>query len=224
MAALASGHVQVEITVAVRAGEGQSMSMDISGDFQAPDRSHVAVEIAVDGAGANVEVIAIGSDAYVKAPGADVWTASTESPTPYGDLFAFGAFDTGLDNEIVEHFEPVVRHELGGEAVYYLTGPLSGEVLADVIDDAETPPDAQGEIEYWVGVDDRLVRKAAIRFKLSEAGMGASKIEAVMVLSDFGKPVDIQPPEPAGSVSPAPPSDPQPAAVTDVPQIYEIGA
>ena len=215
MAALKSGRVEVEITAALQAGaESQSMSMGISGDFQAPDRSHVAVEIAVDGDSANVEVIAIGIDTYLKAPGTDVWTAGTESPTPYGDLFAFGSFDTELDDEIIELFEPVARQELEGEPVYYLAGPLSGEALANVIDDAETPPDALGEIEYWVGVGDRLVRKTAIRFELSQAGAGTSKIEAVMRLSDFGKPVDIQAPEAVGPGSPVPPSGPQPAAVT----------
>ena len=54
----------------------------------------------------------------------------------------------------------------------------------------------QGEVEYWIGVDDSLVRRAEIRAESPAAdGAAATKTRVVMTVSDYGKSVDIQAPD-----------------------------
>ena len=72
---------------------------------------------------------------------------------------------------------------------------MTGNALADLLNDSPVQG-RDGEVEYWIGTEDFLVRKIAIRSE-SPAGVGgaASVTEVVMTLFDYGKPVDIEAPE-----------------------------
>ncbi len=196
MAALESGYVEIEIEIEFTGGgETEGFSIGIAGDFQTPDRSQVAMDLdSGDAAGFELEIIAIGDLTYLKYPGGDGWTRSPDPFTPYTDLFEFGAFNTDLDTRAVEGFNPVIEEELVGERVYYLKGSVSREEMADLLDDPEETF-SEGEVEYWVGAEDFLVRKMAVRGISPEDGFGSSTMEAEMRLSDYGKPVNIQAPD-----------------------------
>ena len=201
MAALESGYVEIEIEIEITGDEETdgfstvSFSVGIAGDFQAPDRSQVAMNFDYpDAPTVGVEIIAIGDLTYLKYPGVGGWARNPAPITPYTDLFAFGAFNTDLDAQAVEGLDPVSEQELAGERVYYLKGSVSMKELADLLDDPEESF-SEGEVEYWVGVEDFLVRKMAVRAVSSQEGLGSGTMQAEMRLSDYGKPVSIQAPD-----------------------------
>ena len=170
LAALKSGHAEIEITVKVEAGGAeQNVGMGIVGDFQTPDRYQATMAMSVNGLNteSESEMVVIGGETYRKNPGSGAWEVGAEELTPYGDLFSFGAFDTDLDGVVAQDFEPVGQEELAGESVYYLKGRVSGKALADLLADPDAT-DGEGTVEYWVGVEDFLVRKTVMQVELSD--------------------------------------------------------
>lgn len=196
MATLESGYVEIGIVLAVTAGERtESFNVEVKGDFLAPDRNQVTMSLdSGDVSGVEVGIIAIGDLTYLKYPGVDGWTRSPDPFTPYTDLFAFGAFNTDLDAQVVEGFDMVSEEELAGERVYYLKGSVSRKELAELLDDPEETF-TEGEVEYWVGVEDSLVRKMAVRAVSSQEGFDSSTMQTEMRLSDYGRSVNIQAPD-----------------------------
>lgn len=196
-----SGYVEVEATVKLAAEDGsqQSIAMEIAGDFQAPDRSRVSMSMDSDDGSTEVEIITVEGTTYLKLSGIDMWVIGTDPITPYGDLFQFGPFSTDFEAGVIAGFGSPMREELASENVHYVRGTVSGDSLADLLDNVNDT-DGEGEAEFWVGVDDFLVRKMVIEARLPSEE-GTVTIQITMTLSDFGKPVDIQPPEPeAGAV------------------------
>ena len=145
-----------------------------------------------------LEIIAIGADSYIKNPITGAWDATPASATPFGNLLDFGAFVTDFAPAVIEGFTLVGEVQLDGERVYHLRGPVTGQALADLLDNPQAADD-EGEVEDWIGVEDFLIRKTAVQAEAAveaedSGGMSTSKTQVVMTLSDYGKPVDIQPP------------------------------
>ena len=201
MEAVKSGYSEVEVVVRLEAGkEAVDISMSLAGDFQVPDRNQATLTLSSGGIDAEFEMITIGRKSYMTNPVTGEWAANPELPVPFGnEMLAFGAFDTDLDPAVVEDFVLVGEEELDGERVYHLGGPVPGTTLADLLDDPGVEG-GEGEVEYWIGVKDLLVRRTAVELEVlqddpitGEAIM--LKMTAVATLSDYGKPVDIQEPE-----------------------------
>ena len=192
MRAVESGYVEIDIAVET-AGE-TGLGMRIAGDFQAPDRNRFTVRISQGGISIQLEMIVIGSDSYVKNPLTGMWDDRLESPTPFGNLLSYGAFAAYFAPEVAAGFTLRVAR-LNGERVYHVRGPVTDETLVVLLDEAPVRG-RQGEVEYWIGVDDSLVRRAEIRTE-SPAGDGAAatKTRVVMTVSGYGKSVDIQAPD-----------------------------
>ncbi len=203
MSALDSGYIEIEVTTKLSAGDGsqQTVTMEIVGDFQAPDRSRVNMSIDTDDDSAEFEIITIEDKTYLKLPDFDRWAISTGSITPYGDLFSFGAFSTDFDAGVVASFNSPIREVFVGESVHYVRGPVSGYALADLLgmvedtDGEDVAEFGEGVVEFRIGVDDFLVRKMVIEAELPDEE-GTLSMQVNMTLSDFGKPVDIQVPDP----------------------------
>ena len=205
MSALDSGYIEIEVTTKLSAGDEsqQIVTMEIVGEFQAPDRSRVNMSVDADDDSAEFEVITIEDTTYLKLPGFDRWAISTGSVTPYGDLFSFGAFSTNFDAGVVASFDSPIREVFAGESVHTLRGPVSGYALADLLgivedtDGEDVAEFGEGVVEFRIGVDDFLVRKMVIEAELPDPDEeGTLSVQIIMTLSDFGKPVDIQTPDP----------------------------
>ncbi len=218
MSALDSGYVEIEATTKLSAGDGsqQTVTMEIVGDFQAPDRSRVNISIGADDNSTEFEIITIEDTTYLNLPDLDRWAISTGSITPYSDLFSFGAFSTDFDAEVVASFDSPIREVFAGESVHTLRGPVSGYALADLLgivedtDDEDVAEFGEGVVEFRIGVDDFLVRKMVIEAELPDPDEeGTLSVQIIMTLSDFGKPVDIQAPDPEAD-------DEQTGATTEV--------
>ena len=192
MRAAESGSVEIDYMVETEGAA--ALGLRIAGDFQAPDRNRFILRISQGGISIELEVIVIGRDTYVKNPLTGTWDSSLESPTPFGNLLDFGAFNVDFAPDVAAQFT-LRATRLNGERVYHVTGPVTDQTLVSLLDD--TPVRGrQGEVEYWIGVDDYLVRRAEIRAESpADDGAAATKTRVVMTVSDYGKSVDIQAPD-----------------------------
>ena len=126
----------------------------------------------------------IGGDARHRVDG----IAPIELPFELFDLFEFDLLDS--DGEISKH-----EQELDGESVYYLTGPAAkGERYPVPVRSS----DIDGEVDYWIGMDDHLLRRVEISVTSDDSwhASGTLRLSGFVTLSDYGMPVDIQPPAP----------------------------
>ena len=85
--------------------------------------------------------------------------------------------------------------QLEDEPVYHVRGPVTGNALADLLNDSPVQG-RDGEVDYWIGIEDFSVRKIAIRSESPAGPGGATSVTQVaMTISDLGKPVDIMVPD-----------------------------
>ena len=204
MNSVESGHGEVDVAVKLtQANETVDLTLRIVGDFQVPDRNQAQLSFTAGGITVEFEAITIGDKTFMTDFITGEWTGLPTLPTPFGnELLAAGAFGTDFGSEVTQGFVPVGEESLDGESVYHLRGPVSGEVLAEMLNDPSIG-NGEGEVEYWIGVGDSLVRKVVIEMEVTEEDPITNTtvmmaMTAVTVLSNYNKPVDIQEPEVEG--------------------------
>jgi len=210
-----SAHLVYEATTEV--GDQVSLFVGIEGDYQAPDRFRYSMSTGFGPVSGSFrhEYAMIGARAFLKDPESGVWRPDPASRNPFTFFSPDGKPVEGLaisfDPQVFTEFS-VTQGELDGEVVYYLRGNPSGEGLQDALDDLRRAVLGQGpggavaggssqgkvEVEYWIGTKDFLVRKVRGLFEVSVQDHTGESItvrsEVTLVLSDFGKPVDIREP------------------------------
>ena len=107
--------------------------------------------------------------------------------------------DLALEDEVVQFITLVGVEELGGIEVYHLEGSLpASDAIFPTTDLSvfEDAPDAPFYLEMWIGMEDALLRRLASGYQYTDELTGQSVAAyAVLTYSDYGKSVDIQPPE-----------------------------
>ena len=196
----------VHMEIAIQYG-GTEAETYVVVDLEPPERSH---SIRTDKSGAfsiETELIVIGRHSYVKNSWTREWQTMAKSAAPSEDESAFGAFGADFALEMAERFSLVGREYLDGEIVYHVKGAISGKARADPFDDPHAENGGSevefwsGEAEYWIGVEDFLVRKVVLQTEvpvdksIADSGADTQKMTYVAILSDYGKPVDIRAPE-----------------------------
>ena len=169
-------------------------------DLEPPKRSHFVRTDKSDPWIIETELIAIGRISYLKSSWDGEWSAG-----PSEHEFEFGALSTDFALEMAERFSVVGKEYLDGELVYHVKGAISGEARADLFDDPHAENGGgeveywSGEAEYWIGVEDFLVRKVVLQVpvdkSITDSGADTLKTKYVAILSDYGKPVNVQAPE-----------------------------
>ena len=201
MSGVTTAHVESEITVQVGLG-GTSLDIkaEVAGDLVVPDRSHLTMKVATVDITVEFEIITIGNDSYLKNPVTGEWETNTESALPLGiETFSMGAFGTDFQPEVSADFTLTGIEELAGERVYHLSGAVTGADLAELMDD-QSASQGEANVQYWVGVDDYLVRKTDVVFEDSSTdpltGVAfMNQVTYVTILSDYNRPVTIEKPE-----------------------------
>ena len=201
MSGVTTAHVESDITVRVGLG-GTSLDFEVEvmGDLVVPDRSHLTMKMVAAGLTVEFEIITIGNDSYLKNPVTGEWETNTESALPIGtESFSMGAFGTDFQPEVAANFTLTGIEELGGERVYHLSGTVTGADLAELMDD-QSASQGEANVQYWVGVDDYLVRKTEISFEDSDTdpltnAAFENQITYVTTLSNYDRPVTIEKPE-----------------------------
>ncbi len=201
MSSVTTAHVESDVVGrAAFGGTSADFTVGLVGDLVIPDRSHLTMKMAVSGITVEFEIIAIGSDSYMKNPVTGEWEANVELAIPIGtESASMGAFGTNFRPEVAANFTLTGTEELDGERVYHLTGTLTGADLAELLDD-QSASQGEANIQYWVGVDDYLVSKTEIDFEDSDTDpltnvTYLNQITYVTTFSDYNAPVTIEAPE-----------------------------
>ncbi len=196
MEAVHSVHIEMDTSSALEGENGFTADIQLSGDFQLPDRTQATMSVKSQGFTIELEFIAIGEESYIKNPLTGEWEASVDSVESFGNLLAGPAFETDFPADKAAQFEVVGIESLGGESVYYLRVELPGPDLVKLLDD-QSVSTAEGEVAYWIGVDDYLIRKIEILLEQESEGIGISSsvgthtTHFVIELSNYNQDVEI---------------------------------
>ena len=157
-------------------------------DFQRPDRSRSVTKIDAGEFTFEITHIAIGVNSYVQGLGEPKWLHSIDdSCNRRSDIINLPS----LDESVLEPLALQGVEDMGGEAVFHLAGQLSLDAAFMLLGDADRFDDSvddsalgSADVALWVGVEDFLVRQLTFSFGIT------------LTYSNFGKPMDIQPPAP----------------------------
>ena len=193
MLAVGTFHFDIDARVTLDVqGQPLEVPLIISGDFQAPDRSRAALSVDLFFFSFESQLNTVGDTLYMADPDTGEWEEVTGRLPPIagpgGYLGAGGVTVAGLALLGVE--------DLDDDRVYHLRGTIPAGTFQG--------SSADIEVDYWVGVKDDLVRQITARgvFDLEEGSVpflppgaaGNLPIAMTMLLSDHGKPLDIEVP------------------------------
>ena len=205
-----TGHIESHFTLDAEIAEGKiAQTMGIAGDFRTPDSAHLAATYGIE---YQLSVDIGGSEAGESAhSGSLEWITDEEVvylldpiegtsrhasgridlPFALSDLLKFDLVDSGGEISVYEQM-------LDGERVYHITGPAAESGTYPGLGRASG---VDGLVEYWIGAEDLLLRK----LEVSVVSVGSTHVEETLRLkgfvavSDYGKSVDIRPPEAEGT-------------------------
>ena len=194
-----SFHFAMDATVAIEvSGFGVQLPISFAGDFLAPDSIGGVATVSLGLATLQSEIILIGDSVYATNPATGRWEAN---PAP--DLLIFSPLDfvgSGAPGagDLVGHVL-VGQESIDGSPTYHLRATAPPEAFEGTEGDAS--------VEFWIGVEDGLLRRISIEADaslddggdglLAEVGVsGDAALSLTIDLSDFGKPVSIEAPLP----------------------------
>ena len=208
MDALSSFHFELEMVLSV---ESEDFALDIpielSGDFQAPDRVRASVLLTLLFLTIETEVVSIGDTQYVKDPETGEWQVSVGQGGLFTDPGQFIQLTQDLRDLALVGLETLdgleVRH-LTARAVEGSYGGTGGEF----------------QLSLWIRTDDALLARIVSEGEtsldtlggdlLGDLGQGAAKVMITLNLSEFGKEVTIVAPvglpTPTATPTTAPPA------------------
>ena len=190
-----SVHYGAEVVSRAFDDEGQLVeaSLMVSGDFQFPDRERVSYTLSIGGFRMEFEIVSIGGVVYVKDPDTGEWSTGLkgdgqqESLGDFPELTDF--IGVGFDLSELREVEFIGEILLDGRDVYHVSGQISPSALGGILEEFSVS-DGMVRLEYWIGTDDRLVRRARLRF---EEDIGGTLVEMRLVLrmSGYGEEFNI---------------------------------
>lgn len=197
MAAVEYYHFDVEAKLAITSeGVTFDVPIDLVGDFQAPDRTRGTIVVSFFFQ-LESQFINIGDTSYTTDPDTGQWMVGQGQALNIVDPASLVSPDFLADSGRLVGLALVGTDTLAGTPpVYQLSGRLSDVEGAGAL-----------EVSYWIGVDDSLVHRVRLSgqfeldqglgdaFPLGDITAGDAAFDAILTLSDFDKPVDIQPPE-----------------------------
>ena len=198
--AVETGSFAWESTLTLTEPQTYELIMVISGDFQVPDRSRItSIASASDGFSYELDSIIIGEDSYHEDPITGEWVAAPNIGSGPGNSGNPSQWTPELSDEAIDLVDLVGVEELDGMQVYYLQGQIPPGLFKEAVEDPslfENGDISHIEIAWWIGVEDYLVRRARYNFQVTDTLSGqAAKAMTTITYSDYGKEVDIQPPE-----------------------------
>lgn len=213
MLAVGSYHFELEL-VASLGGEGFSIDvpMNVTGDFQSPDRIQGDLSVSLGFISIESQIIAIGDSIYMTDVETGEWVAEEESP-----LFASPTDLIRIDPRTVKDLQLLGSETLDGIRVFHLKGIAPPETVTDAAEEFE--------IDFWIGAENSYLRQLEANLEIAISGddpllagvpVGKPMLSIKLTFSDYGKQVAIEPPEiksaPAAEATPAPPPTAVPLA------------
>ena len=216
---------RAEITIGIEVDDDEThetATLDGVVDFQLPDRLRLSAELSAEsGFAGHLDVIAVGTDVYIKPPMFNEWI---KSPLP-GTLFTMDpssdvnplAAIAELDPADFSDLSLLPREAIDGVLAERLRFTTDEQGLLGLLDsmqasgnlpstDAPDMPDdleIDLQVELWIGVDDHLPLKVAVTGTLAAGETpDAVSIDALFSFSRFGEDPGIQPPDTAAPTRP----------------------
>jgi hypothetical protein len=161
----------------------------IEGDVVRPDRMRALLKVSLPGVFVQIAAIGIGDQQYATDPLNNKWQ---QIPTEWGfNPSVLFANDSGLQAILGDIRDPSAMSDesIDGQGHYHLSGKAGATQIGHLVGSLATSGDLA--IDLWVGENDLYLR----RVKLVELQSGdATPATWLMQLSDFNKPVGIEPP------------------------------
>ena len=203
MASVSTGRSVVEVEATIEYSDSQEQFSSRSvGDFQAPDRSRYKTVVDAEGFSLETETITVGTGSWTRVTSFVEGPWEPESKAPTVSVLTLGLFDMRFGPETEAHFDLVGKEELNGEVVFHLKGGAAAVRLPNVSSATDL---VNRQVEYWIGADDFLVRRAVLHSEASFAVPTFSdqlvretvrqSSDIIVTLTEYGKTVDIQAPD-----------------------------
>ena len=211
---------RAEITVEIEVADDETHETASLGgvvDFQLPDRMRLSAELSTEsGFAGQVDLIAVGSDLYVKPPMSDEWikvplldalftmdpssdlnplaAISELDPADFGDLTLLPR--ETIDGVLAERLRFTTDEQ---RLLRLLDSMLTSGDLPSV-DAPEIPDDLEIDltVELWIGVDDHLPLKESVAGTFAAGKTpDAVSMDVLISFSRYGEDPGIQPPDTA---------------------------
>ncbi len=211
---------RAEITIGIEVDDDEAhetVTLDGVVDFQLPDRLRLSAELSAEsGFAGHLDVIAVGTDVYIKAPMFNEWIKSPLPDTlftmdPSSDVNPLAAI-AELDPADFSDLTLLPRETIDGVLAERLRFTTDEQGLLGLLDSMQASGDLPStdapdmpadleidlQVELWIGVDDHLPLKVAVTGTLAAGERpDAVSIDALISFSRFGEDPGIQPPETA---------------------------
>ncbi len=214
MSLVDSFHYEMNATLSLAAdGLGFTIPVEMTGDFQAPDRSQGSLSMNIILFQVETQFVNIGDTSYSTDPDTGEWTVGAANGVFFGDPADFA------DPEFLEaagnFAELTIKgiDDLDGVEAYHLGGMLSAE-------EADATGAEDFATEFWIGVDDGLFRQVSFAGELDaeelttddlpvgDLDVSDAQFSAMLTFSDYNKPIEIVAPD-LPVAEPPSPLDPQ---------------
>ncbi|MFC2028020.1 LppX_LprAFG lipoprotein [Chloroflexota bacterium] len=176
-------------------GGGTPIAMDLEmngawGDIAPPDKLKMTISATWGNMYVETGLITVGEITYMQNPINDKWEELSD------DFQAVTLFkpETGIKAvmESVTNLSLLGEQTFGGVLCYHLKGTILSEVL-DAIAVGHAAEGLTVDVEFWVGIEDLLLRKVVFDGQICEDENKG--IIRTLVLSDFNKSVTIELPK-----------------------------
>jgi hypothetical protein len=216
MNGVSSYHFEMDIVVSVKSEDfALEIPVEISGDYQAPDRIKASLKMAVIFLTIETEIVRLGNTQYIKDPETGEWQVTVGESALFMDPGQF----VQVESENLNDLAMVGLETLDGVEVYHLA--------ATTVEGTYGGGGGEFRLSLWTRVKDGLVAKVEAEGEvdlreaagglLGDVGQGAAEVTLAVTLSDFGEEVAIEAPISVPTSSPT--STPTPAALpTPAPQ------
>ena len=162
---------------------------NVDGEVESPDSARIVVGVESAMGFAEIEIVAVGDDAFMKFSAGAPW-----NPLPLDQVpFNFVGLGITLSNLLPKVQDAAISgtESVGGGPAIRVDGTLMSEDLSTLITSADTGHLI--DLSLWIGEADQVLRQIRIDGQIfDDDGEGTSRL---IILSDYNTPVDIQLPD-----------------------------
>ena len=214
MMAVSSFHFELDVVVKVESDDfALDLPVEISGDYQAPDRIKASLKMVVIFLTIETEMVSLGNTQYIKEPETGEWQVTVGESSIFLDPAQF----VQVELENLKDLAIVGLESLDGVEVYHLTATTAEGTYGG--------GEGEFQLSLWARVEDGLVARVVAEGEidlgevagdlLGDVGQGAAAVTLKVTLSNFDEEVTIEAPISVPTSSPtstlAPDATPTPA-------------